>query len=90
MAKPDKTDEDGRVLNLIVTSSVDAAHKPTAPNVHLNTYVFPAVPVKFDVGLAAFEKLPPIPETIDHEPDELAGKFAERATVVNPQVEAPV
>ena len=58
--------------------------------VHLNVYSLPATPVKSEVRLDALLNEPPVPETTLHCPVPLVGLFAESATVVNPQVDAPV
>jgi hypothetical protein len=77
------------MLNVIITSSVDGVQGPFEI-VQRKVYTVPAVPLKVDVGLAAFEKLPPAPLTILHAPVPIAAAFAARITVVNPQVAAPV
>jgi hypothetical protein len=72
-------------LKVITTSSEDGA-QGALDIVHLKVYVVPAVPVNVDVGLPAFPKLPPEPETILHEPVPTAALLAASDTVVKPQV----
>lgn len=79
----------GRVLNVILTSSVEGVHDALVI-VHLNVYVDPATPVKVLVGLVGVVTVPPIPEVIVQAPVPTAGAFAAKVTVVNPHVAAPV
>ena len=48
------------------------------------------MPVKVLVGLPGVVIVPPVPETIDHEPVPIEGALAASVTVVSPQVAAPV
>ena len=79
----------GKVLKVITTSSVDAEHGELLI-VHLKVYVFPATPLKVEVGLDGLVTLPPDPLIIPQFPVPTIGAFAARVTVVNPQVEVPV
>ncbi len=74
---------------MIITSSLEKVHGPL-DTVHLKSYVFPLIPLKVEVGLEAFVKEPPVPETILHKPVPTVGVLPANVTEVNPQVEASV
>ena len=76
-------------LNVILTSSVDAAHG-AFEIVHLKTYAVPAAPENVDVGLDGVVTVPPTPLTILQLPVPTVGVLAASVTLVNPQVAAPV
>ena len=76
-------------MNLISTSSVDEVQGAFVI-VHLRVYVFPATPLKVEVGLEVFPKDPPVPLIILHVPVPTAGALAASVTDVNPQVDAPI
>jgi hypothetical protein len=58
--------------------------------VHLNTYVVPAVPVNVLVGLVGVMILPPVPETIVHNPVPIVGVLPVRAVLVRAHIDAPI
>src|SRR5436309_11564270 len=67
----------------IATSSLEV-HDPLVM-VHLKVYVWPDVPVKFDVGELEVVMLPPVSLMMLHAPVPAAGVFAARAVDVTPQ-----
>ena len=79
----------GFLLNVILTSSFEGAHG-ALDIVHRKTYAVPAVPVKVEVGLVGVVIVPPVPDTIVHNPVPTTGVLAARVTDVNPHVAAPV
>lgn len=58
--------------------------------VQRNTYVAPAVPVKLLAGLDGVVIVPPVPETMLHNPVPIDGVFAANEVDVNPHIEVPV
>jgi hypothetical protein len=79
----------GFLLNVIVTSSVEAEHG-ALDIVQRNTYVVPAVPENVEVALALFPKLPPVPLTILQLPVPIVGVLPASVVVVSPHIFAPV
>ena len=69
----------------MTTSSVDAVHGELLM-VQLSVYVFPAIPVKVEVGLVGVVIVPPVPDTIVQSPVPIAGVFPARVTTVSPHV----
>ena len=74
---------------MITISSVEAVHGLLLM-IQRKVYVFPAVPVKVDVGLDGVVTLPPVPLMILHAPVPTDGVLAARVSVVSPQVADPV
>ena len=58
--------------------------------VHLNTYVVPAIPVNVLAGLLSDAILPPVPDTMLHDPVPTVGELAASVVLVLPHIEAPV
>ena len=70
-------------------SSKDVA-QGEAVSVQRKVYVEPAVPLNVLALLVVFPKEPPVPLTTDQEPEDPAGAFAAKVTVVKPHVASPV
>jgi hypothetical protein len=79
----------GLWVKVIVTSSVEGGQGELLI-VQRKTYVVPAVPVKLLVGLEGDVIVPPVPETMLHNPVPIKGVFPAREVDVNPHIEGPV
>jgi hypothetical protein len=79
----------GIILKVTVVSSEELTHGKLLM-VQRSVYVEPGFPLKLLPGLAAFPKLPPTPDTIDHVPVPTVGELAASTTLVSPQVEPSV
>ena len=79
----------GYLLNIILTSSVDAI-QGEFDIVQRRVQAVPAVPENVDVGLDGVVTVPPNPLTMLHAPVPKVGEFPARVTLVNPQVADPV
>ena len=75
--------------NSIKTLSVLAVHEPLLI-VHCNSYVTPAVPLNWEVGLVAFTKLPPPPLTMLQDPVPVTATFPARVVLVPHTALTPV
>jgi hypothetical protein len=74
---------------VIVTSSAEAVHGELLI-VQRNIYVVPAVPVKVLVGLAGVVMLPPVPDTMLHDPVPIVGVLPASVVLVIPHISEPI
>ncbi len=78
----------------VITTSSEEGPQPGLDRDHLKVYEFPDTPLneveaELEVLVFPVPKLPPVPDTIDHEPEEPTGRFPCIGIDVSPQVAVP-